>query len=476
MSVADARGPAGEEALGAPATAAPPEPFPALERERGVRRLAAWMGVTEGQVYTLVIGLVVALVMAVIGIPPSLRDRPPTSSTAAVGSVAAPNAPITVAGTQPPSEMVAAPATMRPVLLPSRGEPPPPAATPAGPAEAPAPAPAPAGVSGPSFADGGALGTVEPVAPVGDPGAPDGIAVDPDTGRFYVATDNTGSRGARGPSKIFGYSPTGAVEHEYVIQGQPDARDHGLTGLVIDGAGHLYALDASRARVLRVDIATGAQQVFGVIPDVPACTPVQQVNCEMSPRNNPPVPKAAAFDAAGALFVADTSQGVIWKFSRVGEPSMWDVSSDYLSLRGAGPAGLQFDGAGNLVLAVTSSVVAFTGAVYIVKVEGGRAISHTEKYRARQPNDAPMGVALGASGKVYVTLAGANQVLVLRPDGAVSTSISSARFDTPNGVAFRGRSLLVTNQSSTSNNAANWTVVRVPVEEAGLPLHRPSAP
>src|SRR5436190_13997662 len=41
-----------------------------------VGRLATRIGMSEGQLYTLVIGLVVGLATAAIGIPPTLRDRP----------------------------------------------------------------------------------------------------------------------------------------------------------------------------------------------------------------------------------------------------------------------------------------------------------------------------------------------------------------------------------------------------------------
>ncbi len=39
-------------------------------------RLASRLGVSEGQAWTLAIGMVVALLTAIIGIPPTLEDRP----------------------------------------------------------------------------------------------------------------------------------------------------------------------------------------------------------------------------------------------------------------------------------------------------------------------------------------------------------------------------------------------------------------
>jgi hypothetical protein len=60
---------------------------------------------------------------------------------------------------------------------------------------------------------------------------------------------------------------------------------------------------------------------------------------------------------------------------------------------------------------------------------------------------------------------------VLNPDGSVFHTVTSSAFDTPAGIAFRGRSVLITNPSATNNDPSHWTVVRAPVQEAGVPVH-----
>lgn len=40
-----------------------------------MNRIAQWVGVTEGNLYTLVIGLTLGLVTVIVGMPPALRDR-----------------------------------------------------------------------------------------------------------------------------------------------------------------------------------------------------------------------------------------------------------------------------------------------------------------------------------------------------------------------------------------------------------------
>lgn len=405
-------------------------------------RIARWWGVTEGQAYTIVIGLVVALVTAGIGIPPTLIDR------------VAPARPARADAAQPaPQETTPPPRD----ASPSDGAGPvvasPPFDTPFGiGGEAPAlsrgDAPTPPDLGGdpggsasstPTFADGGRLGDVERLADTA--GAPHGIAVEPESGAFYVAVQ---------PSTVRRFSAAGVLEREYAVDGRP-------TGLALDGDGVLYALDAATPRVVRIDTESGAHDVVGPVPDVPTCTVDRAARCELSPSNGPPVPAGAAFDTDGNLFVADTGQGIVWRYDRYGTATIWDKAPEYLSATGAGPAAVQFDPSGSLIVAVTQTLVGLTGAVYRVPVQGnGGAGPRVELYRSA-PGDDPTGVAVGRGGRVYVALRGADALVVLGRDGSVVATITSDLLAGPVGVARRGQSLLVTNQSAS-------TVVRAAVE------------
>jgi sugar lactone lactonase YvrE len=398
--------------------------------------------VTEGQAYTIVIGLVFAFVTAGIGIPPTLTDRvAPAQPARADAAQPAPSSTMTPPrGASPPSS--AGPVASPPfdAVFGIGGEAP---ALSSG--DDTAPPDFGGDVGGPAsptptFADDGRLGEVERLADTA--GAPHGIAVDRDSGAFYVSVK---------PSRVRRYSAAGVLEREYGIDGQP-------SGVALDGDGRLYALDAATARVVRIDTESGAPELFGPVPDVPSCTVDRAARCELSPSDSAPVPAGATFDTDGNLFVADTGQGIIWRFDRHGTASIWDKAPEYLSPTGAGPAALQFDPSGSLVVAVTQTLVGLTGAVFRVPVQqNGAAGPRVEVYRSA-PNDDPTGVAVGQSGRVYVALRGADALLVLGPDGSVVARITSDLLADPVGVAFRGQSLLITNQSAS-------TVVRAAVED-----------
>lgn len=70
------------------------------------------------------------------------------------------------------------------------------------------------------------------------------------------------------------------------------------------------------------------------------------------------------------------------------------------------------------------------------------------------PETALAGLAVGATGRIYVAAAGTNQLVVLGGDGAEIEQISSDAFAGPVGLAFRGESLLVISASGTIARAA----------------------
>ena len=434
-----------------------------VDRRFGAARAAQRLGLTEGQVYTLAIGLVVGLATAAIGIPPTLRDNPelraalrqgpPADAPGARFSDDSPNAPGVAA---PSADSYAAPSVSSgSSVAPSAG-------VSYGNDEVRAPA---SGSSSASYADGGKLGDVEKLTTVGSPGAPSGVAVDTDGG-FYLATDNGGSLGEPGPSKILHFSASGTLERTYVITGQPDDHARGLSGVALDGAGNLIALDASTAKVLTIDIDSGVQSTLFEVPDVPACTTNQTALCEPSLASAKPIVQGIARMASGDFLVADAGQGIVWKLDGFGGGTIWDKSSDYVS-PDIGPSGLAVDTDGTVLLAVSKTVMAGLGGVIYRISPGpeGKAGSHAKVF-GTDANTTPNGIAVGASGRIYVAFTGTNTLLVLDRNGAVVQQITSPSFSSPFGLAWRGHSLLLTNnEPAPGDDPSSWSVLRVAAED-----------
>jgi len=95
--------------------------------------------------------------------------------------------------------------------------------------------------------------------------------------------------------------------------------------------------------------------------------------------------------------------------------------------------------------------------------------------------DGPDEITFGRSGKLYVSLAVTNAASVLDPSGAEvarypGPATNGVPIDSPSGVAFHGRSLLMNNHALFTQNAAHMVVFDIAVGDRGLPLQRPRLP
>jgi sugar lactone lactonase YvrE len=348
-----------------------------------------------------------------------------------------------------------------------------------------------AGLVGPATAQEGPPGTLEVslFTRIGPPGQPEGIVVDHD-GTVYVGTHNAGNGDAGAPSKVFAYDPDGTLEREYEIEGQSLDEDHGILAMAFDADGLLYILDRAPARVLTLDPATGAQATYATFADVPTCAQADDGPCSDAVADLGAFPDYPVFAPDGTMYVTDLEQGLLWRVPPGGgEAEVWFTDARLESV--FGPNGIQFaDDGRTLLFAQTGSVPpgttdAGTGKLYLLPVRDDGGPGELEVFWEGRPVDGPDGFAIAASGNVYVALAGANQVLVLSPDGAelarvpatpVDNQQQEVAFDTPASVAFLGERVLVTNQSFFTGNPDSWAVLAVDAGEEGRALFRPRIP
>ncbi|HWH32180.1 MAG TPA: SMP-30/gluconolactonase/LRE family protein [Egibacteraceae bacterium] len=327
-------------------------------------------------------------------------------------------------------------------------------------------------------------------AQIGMPGQPEGIAVGRD-GTVYVGTHNYGKGDAEAPSKIFAYSPAGELRREYVIQGQNLDEDHGVLQFALDARDTLYVLDRNPPRLFTLDPRTGAQRDYATFDDVRPCGGGGEPgHCSAGSLDLAPFADYPVFAPDGTLYVTDLEQGLIWRVPRGGgEAEVWFTDP---RLEGVfGPNGIQFMADGEtLLFAQTGSAPPGAsdlgqGVLYTLPVNPDGSPGELAEFWKGRPVDGPDGFAIGASGKVYVGLAGASQFVVLSADGEelarfpetpLHNTQQTPPFDTPASLAFHGERVLMTNQSFFTGTESGWTVADIFVGETGLPLYRPAMP
>jgi len=322
-----------------------------------------------------------------------------------------------------------------------------------------------------------AFGTVTVFASAPAPGHPFGIAVDDD--RVYVSTsagDFFAGHQNSDDERVFAYDESGNLVSTTVID-TADNSDMGLLGLALDGnsgTNHkLYVADMN-GRILRLDLGKhpAAPEVFS---QVPASTGLAG-DWMLAMWND------LAFDRAGNLYVPDDKPR-IWRVAPDGTASIWFTDprlTGYFGFAG-GPLGGRIDPTGQwLYFSITVAAdVPLTAAIYRVRLVDHPAAADLELVH-RFPFDPTVeppqatGLAFAKSGNLYVSLLGPNQIAVLNPAGDEIGRISDPRFHSPWGLAFSGKSLLVTNGDlEPGDNPDAWKIFKVYVGETGLPLIRP---
>ena len=188
------------------------------------------------------------------------------------------------------------------------------------------------------------------------------------------------------------------------------------------------------------------------------------------------------FDRAGNLYVPDDKPR-IWRVAPDGHASIWFTDPRLTGFFGfaGGPLGGRIDPTGQwLYFSITvSAEFPLEAVIYRVRLVDHPTASDLELVHRFpfDPSQAPpqaTGIAFAKSGNLYVSLLGPNQIAVLDPAGTEIGRISDPRFHSPWGLAFVGKSLLVTNGDlEPGDNPDAWKIFKVFVGETGLPLNRP---
>lgn len=412
-------------------------------------RLAERAGMTEGQLYTTAVALVLAASSAAIGLPPVLNHQPAQLAAAAPPVTVPPTTtpPVTAA----PTNTTARPSIAAPrprASTPSTTRAPAPASPPPAPAPTSPPAPRP-----PAPDDSGAVGERYTFAIVAEIGRPADIAIGTAGDVWSVA------RGPAGEGQLVHHDAAGTLLGVTKVAG---AGDVGLTSVAIGPANAVIVTDGDTGEVLRIEPTTGQVTRIATIPDVAPCLAVVvDTACQPGPLDTPARPSDIVVAADGALLVTDASQATVWRVAEGGDPQALVSDEQLLGANDDGLTGIDIAPDGSLLLSLATSAAGGTGgAVYRVAFDGG-APATPELVATTGRGTRPAGIAVGASGTLYVALSETGAILVLEADGTERTRLPEVTLAGPLGLAFRGASLML-----ATADAGGGAIIRVPVGEA----------
>lgn len=324
--------------------------------------------------------------------------------------------------------------------------------------------PAAAGAQRPRW-DTRTLATVPP------PGFPARAYVAPN-GRIYEGTyDNPA--GDTVPSRVFEYLADGTLLRSWTVQGQDLSQAHGIQVATSDAKGRLVLLDKAPARVVKLDPRTGAQTTYATFADLPTCGAPP---CSPALRDETPMADYGAWGPDGSLYVTDYQQAVIWRVPPGGGAAQVWLADKRLDGDMFGTAGIAL-AADHTTLVISQGSSAgigagnpATGRIYTVPIAAGGSPGELRQLWESGPAEAPDGLAIAASGRIYVALVSplANQLVAVGPDGN-EVDRSPATFDAPSSVAFLGTSLIVADQSYVNGDPSHMQILDVAVGERGIP-------
>lgn len=319
------------------------------------------------------------------------------------------------------------------------------------------------------------------------PGFPEGVVVDHN--RAFIAGPATMGTAGKGPSQIEIRNITSKASLGTItITGEDLSQEHALSCITTDHDGALYVL-STQLGVVRLEPHQGGTWVQDVyspaVPNLPSCTAAAPgAACSPTMFDLPPLANDLAFDDDGDLYFTDSFQATIFRVpAGGGAAKIWFQSPALEAVPGhIGTNGVRVSPSGHqLYFTVTGSLATggAIGTVYKLPLTHAPQQSDLKVVHAYTQGEGPDGIAFGAHGDLYVTLAVSNQISLLAPAGWEVGRISgpagsSVPLDAPANVAFDGHgSLLVTNHAIFSQDPAHFGVLRIVANDPGLPLFKP---
>jgi sugar lactone lactonase YvrE len=272
--------------------------------------------------------------------------------------------------------------------------------------------------------------------------APAGLAIDA-TGNIYVADYGNNLIRKITPagvvSTIAGTGSEGAVNATGT-----KASFNGPKGIAIDKAGNLYVADSGNDLIREITPAGVVTTLAGVLSNGSTSTTTTVDSLFFGPAG-------VAVDAAANVYVADSGNGLIRKVTQAGVVTNIAGSANSLTASAVfdNPTGLAIDGSGNIYVAnyLFNTISLINSAGTVSTFAGTGTAGYTDGPAASAAFYFPNSVALDKSNNVYVADGINNVIRKITPSGIVSTLAGSgtagavdstgtlASFNGPTGLA-----------------------------------------
>lgn len=337
----------------------------------------------------------------------------------------------------------------------------------------------------PGFGDGSVLAPIgaQAQACAGQPGCnggfPEGVLALGN--RVYVTGPaNLGTAG-KGPSVVTVLARSnGHLIDELFLAGEDTSQEHALSGIATDGSGDVFVLSTQLGVVRLHRHGDDYQQSSYAppLPDLPACAPGGPTPCAPTFVDLPPLPNEMTFDRAGNLYITDSLQATIFKVpAGGGSIAPWFSSPLFAGNLAAplpfGTNGIELapDGQSLYVIETFDPLDASQSHVYQVQLVGAPGPADLSLFATFTGGALADSLTFGASGTLYVSLAGSSQIARLAPDGSELGRLSGPTgspipFDNPAGLDFDDarRSLLVANHA-IFGDPAHFAILSVYVDD-----------
>lgn len=325
------------------------------------------------------------------------------------------------------------------------------------------------------------------LALVGKPGFPARAYVAP-WGRIYEGTYENPAGGSK-PSLVREYTGKGTLLRTWRVPGQNLSGGQGVQVATSDARGRLVLLDRDPARALllnpRRDTQRARFRTYARFPDLPPCAPgTTGPHCSPTLSDDPPVPNYAAWGPGGALYVTDYLQAVIWRVPPGGgKPKVW-LADHRLDGNEFGTTGIVLKPDHRTLLVMQQSSAGggdgnpTTGKLYSVRIRRHARPGALNRIWESGPVEGPDGFWIARSGRIYVALAGSNQLAVIGPGGKdlerfpaspTGDNGSAVPFDTPSSVMFKGTRLIIANQAFFGGDPTHQAILDTEARERGMP-------